>query len=213
MAYFHDENVMLPLGHDEVVHGKSPMIYKMPGDSWQKFANLRLLYTYMYTHPGAKLLFMGNEFGQTTEWNYKSELDWELLQFDSHRQLQHCVKDLNHLYKNELALYELQFEYDGFEWIDLDHRDESVVCYRRKGKLEKNDILIILNMTPVVRRDWKVYAKGKSKWKEIFNSDDKKYWGTGDAFNPSVTATLVDENNNTYEINVHLPALGAVILK
>src|SRR5438128_1262664 len=106
----------------------------------------------MYTHPGAKLLFMGNEFGQTSEWNYKSELDWELLKWDSHRLLQHCVRDLNFLYKDEPALYELQFDYEGFEWVHLDRRQESVICYRRKGKNPKDDLLIILNMTPVERR-------------------------------------------------------------
>ncbi len=213
MMYFYDENFMLPLSHDEVVHGKSPMIYKMPGDEWQKFANLRLLYTYMYTHPGAKLLFMGNEFGQTSEWNYKTELDWQLLQFDPHKKLQECVKDLNHLYANEPALYEQQFDPKGFEWIDLNHRNESVISYRRKGKRSNNDLLIILNMTPVVRNNWKVYAKGKPHWKEIYNSDDKKYWGTGDVFNPAPQVKMVDKNSRIFEINIHLPALGAVILK
>ncbi len=212
MMYFYDENFMLPLSHDEVVHGKSPMIYKMPGDDWQKFANLRLLYTYMYTHPGAKLLFMGNEFGQTSEWNYKSELDWQLLQFDSHKKLQECVKDLNHLYKNEPALYEHQFDAKGFEWIDLNNRNESVICYRRKGKRSHNDMLIILNMTPIVRNDWKVYAKDKPHWKEVYNSDDKKYWGTGDVLNPSIEAKLVDKKSRMFEINVHLPALGGIVL-
>lgn len=213
MMYFYDENFMLPLSHDEVVHGKSPMIYKMPGDEWQKFANLRLLYTYMYTHPGAKLLFMGNEFGQTSEWNYKTELDWQLLQFDPHKKLQECVKDLNHLYANEPALYEQQFDPKGFEWIDLNHRNESVISYRRKGKRSNNDLLIILNMTPVVRNNWKVYAKGKPHWKEIYNSDDKKYWGTGDVLNPAPQVKMVDKNSRIFEINIHLPALGAVILK
>ena len=213
MMYFYDENFMLPLSHDEIVHGKSPMLYKMPGDDWQKFANLRLLYTYMYTHPGAKLLFMGNEFGQTSEWNYKSELDWPLLQFDSHKKLQECVKDLNHLYKDEPALYEYQFDPKGFEWVDLNNRNESVICFRRKGKRSHNDMLIILNMTPFVRNDWKVYAKDKPHWKEVFNSDDKKYWGTGDVLNPSIEAKLVDKKSRIFEINIHLPALGGVILK
>jgi len=213
MVYFFDENFMLPLSHDEVVHGKSPMLYKMPGDDWQKFANLRLLYAYMFTHPGTKLLFMGNEFGQTSEWNYKSELDWELLQFDSHSMLKECVKDLCLLYKNEPALYELQFDADGFEWIDLNHRQESVIVYRRKGKKKKNDVLIILNMTPVVRTNWKINVHGKSEWKEIFNTDSKKYWGTGDTFNPEIGLHLVDKKTGLYEINIHLPALGAVILK
>ncbi len=213
MMYFYDENFMLPLSHDEVVHGKSPMLYKMPGDEWQKFANLRLLYTYMYTHPGAKLLFMGNEFAQTSEWNYKTELGWELLQYDSHSMMQECVKDLNLLYKNEPALYELQFDPQGFEWIDLDHKPESVIAYRRRGKTKKDDLLIVLNMTPVVRRDWKLRITGKGTWTEIFNSNDKKYWGTGDVFNPNVKSKLVNKKKQVFEINVHVPALGSVIFR
>jgi 1,4-alpha-glucan branching enzyme len=122
MMYYYDENFMLPLSHDEVVHGKSPMLYKMPGDEWQKFANLRILYTYMFTHPGAKLLFMGNEFGATNEWNYKSELQWDLLQHPSHGGMKYCVQQLNQLYQAEPALYEKQFEPGGFEWVDLNHR-------------------------------------------------------------------------------------------
>ncbi len=213
MMYYYDENFMLPLSHDEVVHGKSPMLYKMPGDEWQKFANLRTLYTYMFTHPGGKLLFMGNEFGATEEWNYKSELQWDLLQFESHRLLRDCVRDLNNLLRNEPALYENQFNIHGFEWVDLNHREECVVVYRRKGKDEADDLLIILNLTPVVRRDWKLYTYGKSEWKEIFNSDDKKYWGTGDVFNPEIITTIVDKKEKQYEINVHLPPLGAIVLK
>ena len=213
MMYYYDENFMLPLSHDEVVHGKSPMLYKMPGDEWQKHANLRTLYTYMFTHPGGKLLFMGNEFGATEEWNYKSELQWYLLQFEPHSKLKDCVRDLNKLLRSEPALYEYQFSEKGFEWIDLNHRDECVVAYRRKGKLPENDLLVILNLTPEVRRDWKLYAKGKKSWKEVYNSDDKKYWGTGDVFNPEINTILVDKNQLLYEINVHLPALGAVILR
>ena len=213
MVYYYDENFMLPLSHDEVVHGKSPMIYKMPGDDWQKFANLRSLYTYMLTHPGGKLLFMGNEFGSTSEWNYKSELPWELLKYDSHRLLKDCVRDLNRLLTGEPALYENQFSVYGFEWVDLNHRDESVIVYRRKGKDPAGDLLVILNLTPVARRDWKIYTHGKSAWKEIFNSDDKKYWGTGDTFNPEIGVKLVDKELDRYEITVHLPPLGSVILK
>jgi 1,4-alpha-glucan branching enzyme len=213
MMYFKDENFMLPLSHDEVVHGKSPMIYKMPGDEWQKFANLRLMYTYMYTHPGGKLLFMGNEIAQTTEWNYKTELDWGLLQYDPHKMLQTCVKDLNHLYTREPALFEYQFDVKGFEWIDLNHRQESVIVYRRKGKRSQHDMLIILNMTPIARHDWKIYAHGKPHWKEVFNSDNKKYWGSGDVFNPSPEVKMVDKKERIFEINIHLPALGAVILQ
>jgi 1,4-alpha-glucan branching enzyme len=213
MMYYYDENFMLPLSHDEIVHGKSPMLYKMPGDDWQKFANLRLLYSYMFTHPGGKLLFMGDEFGATSEWNYKSELQWDLMKYDSHRLMKDCVRDLNLLLRNEPALYENQFNIYGFEWIDLNHRAESVIVYKRKGKKPEDDLLIILNMTPEPRRDWKIYTTGKPVWKEIFNSDDKKYWGTGNVFNPDPQTRLVDKNEMMYEINVHLPPLGAVILK
>jgi 1,4-alpha-glucan branching enzyme len=156
---------------------------------------------------------MGNEFGATDEWNYKSELQWYLLKYELHWKMKDCVRDLNFLLQNEPALYENQFNVHGFEWIDLDHRQESVIVFRRKGKLPENDILVILNMTPVVRNNWKVYAKGKSKWSEIFNSDERKYGGSGDIFNPEPIVTLVDKNENKYEINVHLPPLGAVILK
>ena len=213
MMYYYDENFLLPLSHDEVVHGKSPMIFKMPGDNWQKFANLRTLYTYMFTHPGGKLLFMGNEFGDTNEWNYKSELQWNLLQFEPHRMLKDCLRDLNNLLRNEPAMYENQFNIYGFEWVDLNHPAECVVAYRRKGKDPENDLLVILNLTPVVRTDWKVYTHGKSQWREIFNSDAKKYWGTGNIYNPEILTTSLDKNDNMYEINVHLPPLGAVVLK
>lgn len=213
MVYYYDENFMLPLSHDEVVHGKSPMLYKMPGDDWQKFANLRLMYSYMYTHPGGKLLFMGNEFGATNEWNHKSELQWDLLKYDSHRLLKDCVRDLNLLLRGQPALYENQFSVYGFEWIDLNHRDECVIVYKRKGKDPENDVLVILNCTPVVRHNWKVYTTGKPVWKEIFNSDDKKYWGTGNVYNPDIPVTLVDKKEGMYEINVHLPPLAAVVLR
>jgi len=213
MVYYNDENFMLPLSHDEVVHGKSPMIYKMPGDEWQKFANLRLLYTYMFTHPGGKLLFMGNEFASTSEWNYKSELPWELLQYDPHKMMKECVKDILHLFKEEPAFYEKQFSKEGFEWHDLNHHNECVVSYRRKGDKAKDDILVILNMTPVVRLNWKVQVRGKNKWKEIFNSDKKKYWGTGDVYNPDIEIEFLDKKEDWVELTVHLPPLGAVVLK
>jgi len=213
MMYYYNENFMLPLSHDEVVHGKSPMLYKMPGDEWQKYANLRALYTYMFTHPGGKLLFMGNEFGATDEWKYKSELQWGLLQYDSHRLLKDCVRDLNHLLRSEPALYENQFNIYGFEWVDLNHRPECVIAYRRKGKNPADDLLIILNMTPVVRHDWKVYAYGKPAWKELFNSDDRKYWGTGDTHNVAIPVQLVGKDHDRYELTVHLPPLGAIVLK
>jgi 1,4-alpha-glucan branching enzyme len=213
LMYYYDENFMLPLSHDEIVHGKSPMLYKMPGDEWQKFANLRLMYTYMWTHPGGKLLFMGNEFGQTAEWNYKSELNWSLLQFDPHRLLKDCVSDLNKLLQSQPALYENQFNIHGFDWVDLDHRDESVISFRRKGKKPKDDLLIILNMTPVVRLDWEVYIRGKSYSEEIYNSDSTIYGGTGDVFNPEIRSELVDKKQDLYRLTLNLPPLAGIILK
>jgi 1,4-alpha-glucan branching enzyme len=213
MMYFYDENFMLPLSHDEVVHGKSPMIYKMPGDEWQKFANLRLLYSYMFTHPGSKLLFMGNEFAQTSEWNFSAELDWHLLAHESHQKMQECVKKLNDLYKSQPALYECQFDINGFEWVDLDHRNETVISYMRKGKKKSDDVLVILNMTPVVRENWKIKIRDKQEWNIIFNSDNKQFYGTGDFDGQSISTTLVDKKDKLYEINLHLPALAAIVLK
>jgi 1,4-alpha-glucan branching enzyme len=213
MAYFNDENFMLPISHDEVVHGKSPMIYKMPGDEWQKFANLRLLYTYMYTHPGAKLLFMGSEFGQTKEWDYKGELQWELLSHTPHRLLQHCVKDLNLLYSKEPALHEKQFEVGGFEWVDLNHRNECVIVYRRIGLDRKDDVIVFLNMLPEPRMDFEVTVKGKRNWEEVFNSDATKYYGTGDVYNPKVRTEIVSKEDGTLKLILNLPPLAGVVLR
>ena len=210
MMYYYDENFMLPLSHDEVVHGKSPMIYKMPGDEWQKFANLRLLYTYMFMHPGAKLLFMGNEFGQTDEWNYKTSLRWDLLQYDCHIGLKKCVSALAHLIKQEPSLHTNQFTPDGFEWHDLDHRNESVISFCRKGN--SAELLVVLNMTPVERLDWHVKMKAKGRWKEIFNSDLKVYWGTNHFSNEEEISTEIDTNKQFY-INIHLPPLAGIVLK
>jgi 1,4-alpha-glucan branching enzyme len=211
--YFYDEKFMLPISHDEVVHGKSPMIYKMPGNEWEKFANLRLLYSYMFTHPGAKLLFMGSEFGQTSEWNYKSELDWHLLQHEVHNSMQECVRALNHLYRNEPALYELQFEHEGFEWIDTSHRSEGILAFKRKGKLKSEELLIILNMSVHPQPEWIMEVTGKTTWKEIFNSDSKAYWGSGDYMNEKIVCTAVDKKQKIYEIKFDIPALGAVVFR
>lgn len=213
MMYYYDENFMLPLSHDEVVHGKSPMIYKMPGDEWQKFANLRTLYTYMWTHPGGRLLFMGNEFGQTSEWNYQSELDWGLLQFPPHKGLQECVRDLNRILKASPALSCNQFKLEGFEWVDLNHRDECVIVYSRKGNKKSEDLLIILNLTPIPRWDWEITINGRFYSKEIFNSDEIKYWGSGDVYNPTIRRKLVNKEEKKYKIIVNLPPLAAIILR
>ncbi|MGF7231915.1 1,4-alpha-glucan branching protein GlgB, partial [Arachidicoccus sp.] len=213
MAYFYNENFMLPLSHDEVVHGKSPMLYKMPGDDWQKFANLRLLYSYMFLHPGAKLLFMGNEFAATKEWNYKSELQWDLLMWPSHQGMKYCVQELNKLYQSENALFEKQFDRNGFEWIDLSHEDECVIVFKRKGIKAKDDLLIILNLTPEVRLSWKINVFGKAKWVEVFNSNNKEFWGTGDVNNTDIVINEIDKKAKYYSLEVNLPALSAIVLK
>ena len=213
MVYFFNENFMLPLSHDEVVHGKSPMIYKMPGNEWERFANLRVLYTYMYTHPGAKLLFMGNEFAQTSEWNFETELDWRLLQYPLHKGLQDCVKELNELYTSRPSLYELQFDPAGFAWVDLEHRDECVMVYKRKGKSKKARLIIILNMTPVARKNWKIVTTGKKDWSILFNSDEKKFGGAGKFEAQQVISEIVDKKAKRVEIKLHLPPLSAVVLQ
>ncbi|MEY3539081.1 MAG: 1,4-alpha-glucan branching protein GlgB [Bacteroidota bacterium] len=213
MMYYHDEHFMLPLSHDEVVHGKSPMLYKMPGDEWQKFANLRLMYAYMFTHPGAKLLFMGNEFAATMEWDYQSELQWELLQHVSHGGMKFCVQQLNNLYKAHPALYELQYDVGGFEWVETNKRQEGVIAFKRKGKDPKEELLVVFNMTPVPRHQFPIHVAGKSIWKEIFNSDDKAYWGVGDLFNKEVKGVAVDGTNDWKLLQLELPALSAIVLK
>jgi 1,4-alpha-glucan branching enzyme len=213
MMYFYDENFMLPLSHDEVVHGKSPMIYKMPGDEWQKFANLRLLYTYMWTHPGGRLMFMGNEFGQTSEWNYRSELDWHLLDHAPHEGMRKCVRDLNFLLKASPALYTNQFHPDGFRWADLSHREESVIAYRRISKNPEEELLVILNLTPVPRLNWEIIVGDHSYTTELFNSDSTEYWGDGRIFNPDIRSEVVNKDEKRFKLTVNLPPLSALIFK
>ena len=212
MMYFYDESFMLPLSHDEVVHGKSPMIYKMPGDDWQKFANLRLMYTYMFMHPGAKLLFMGNEFAATKEWNYTTELQWDLLKIESHAGMRTTVQALNEIYKNNPALYELQFDPKGFEWVEINKREEAVIAFKRKGLKPENEILVVMNMTPVPRHQFPIHVEGKKVWNEIFNSDAKKYGGVGDLTNSSILAHPQDEKGEWSQLLLNLPALSAIVI-
>ena len=213
MYCFH-ANFMLPFSHDEVVHGKSPMLYKMPGNEWEQYANLRLLYSFMYCHPGTKLLFMGNEFGQTTEWNYNSELDWELLQHFPHNALQECVKDLNSLYRKEKALYELQFDPSGFTSIDFDHREVGILSFRRMGKTPADDLVVIMNVTNIPQDAWPVSLSGKNSWKEIFNTDDEIYWGSGKHSNKSLNAkTVVNKKQKLCKFTVKIGAFALIVLK
>jgi len=213
MMYYYDEHFMLPLSHDEVVHGKSPMLYKMPGDEWQKFANLRLMYTYMFTHPGAKLLFMGNEFAATQEWNYQSELQWDLLKYESHIGMKFCVQQLNKLYQSHPALYELQYDTAGFEWVETNKRQEGVLAFKRKSRDPKEEILVVFNMTPVPRHQFPIHVYGNKPWKEIFNSDNTAYWGVGDLFNRDISMEPQDNQNEWFKLILELPALSAIVLK
>ncbi|MDH6209672.1 1,4-alpha-glucan branching enzyme [Chryseobacterium sp. BIGb0186] len=209
--YMYNENYMIPLSHDEVVHGKASLIYKMKGDEWQKFANLRALYVYMFTHPGAKLLFMGDEFGQTNEWNFKQSLDWHLLEYPVHKGLQTLVKDLNHLYKNETALFENQFNQNGFEWVEANDKENSVYIYLRKGKRRDDVFMVILNLTPNVL-DYKVGVNLGTHWEVVLNSDDEKYSGSG------VEANIFREDHDEWmnrprSISLNLPALSGIVLR
>ena len=179
MTYAFTENFMLPLSHDEVVYGKNSILGRMPGDEWQRFANLRLLYSYMYTHPGSKLLFMGGEFGQSEEWNFQQSLDWHLLDYDYHKGIKALVTAANTLYRKEPALHQKQFVAEGFEWIDYTDAENSVLAYVRKGHDPKDDVMVICNMTPVPRTDYRIGLPAAGKYRMIFNSDDQEYGGSG----------------------------------
>ena len=213
MTYAFTENFMLPLSHDEVVYGKHSILGRMPGDEWQRFANLRLLYSYMFTHPGTNLLFQGAEFGQSEEWNFQQSLDWHLLQYDPHKGVQELIKDLNKLYKNEPALHEKQFSAEGFEWIDYNDSENSVLVYIRKGENRKDDLIIALNMTPVPRESYKMGVPRPGKLKEVFNSDKKKYFGSGAYKNKVQSTTDEPWQFRDQSVSINIPPLGAIVLK
>ncbi|HZY37481.1 MAG TPA: 1,4-alpha-glucan branching protein GlgB [Mucilaginibacter sp.] len=213
LIYAFTENFMLPFSHDEVVYGKGSMLGKMPGDEWQKFANLRLLYSYMFTHPGSKLLFMGAEFGQGTEWNYQRSLDWYVLEYPNHQGIKEVVKALNHLYREEPALYEKSFQWNGFEWIDGGNANDSILIYERKGNEEVNNLVIVLNMTPMPHFDYRVGVHSKGKWVEVFNSDEKRFWGGGMSNSKAIAAEDVEWHGRDQSIKITVPPLAAVIFK
>ncbi|WP_379970063.1 1,4-alpha-glucan branching protein GlgB [Epilithonimonas sp. UC225_85] len=210
-VYMYNENYMMPLSHDEVVHGKSSLIYKMPGDEWQKFANLRAMYVYMFTNPGAKLLFMGDEIAQTNEWNFKTSLDWHLLQYPIHKNLQDFVRDLNLLYRSNPALYEQQFSPYGYEWINADDTDNSIFIYLRKSKENKEVLMTVLNLTPNTF-DYRIGVEKDTSWEVILNSDDAKYSGSGVE---AVISQELDEgwDNREKSIILRLPPLSGLVLK
>lgn len=212
LTYAFTENFMLPFSHDEVVYGKQSLLYRMPGDEWQRFANLRLLFGYMFTHPGGNLLFMGAEFGQSSEWNFQEGLEWHLIQYDFHSGIQEVIKDLNKIYKTYPALYEKQFKPDGFQWIEYNDQENTVISYIRKGNDSKDDLIIVCNFTPVPRENYRLGVPKTSTLKLVFNSDDKKYSGSGmgkKTIKPSKTTW------NGYEQSVlmNLPPLGVVVYK
>ncbi|ACI20861.1 1,4-alpha-glucan branching protein GlgB [Thermodesulfovibrio yellowstonii] len=211
--YAFSENFVLPLSHDEVVYGKSSLLNKMPGDQWQKFANLRLLFGYMYAHPGKKLLFMGGEFGQWDEWYHEGSLHWHLLDYPEHQGIQKLVRDLNNLYKTEPALHELDFSPAGFEWIDCSDADQSVVSFLRKAKDPKNVIIVVCNFTPVPRFNYRIGVPFKGYWREILNSDSWIYGGTNHGNTGGVEADQIPCHGRPYSLCLTLPPLGILFLK
>lgn len=212
-VYTFSENFILPLSHDEVVHGKSSLISKMYGDYWQKFASLRALYAYMMAHPGKKLLFMGGEFGQFIEWNYKSSLDWNLLEYDMHRNLHYYVKTLNNFYKKHRALWEVDHSWDGFTWINADDNTRSIVSFIRKGKKAGDMLIFICNFTPVVYEEYRVGVPLNCRYKEIFNSDLNIYGGSGVDNSVPLKAEGFECCGQPYSIVMKVPPYGAVFLK
>lgn len=210
-AFF--ENFILPLSHDEVVYGKGSLLQKMPGDEWQKFANLRLLYGYMFAEPGKKLLFMGGEFGQWDEWYHEKSLDWHLLESPFNEGVQKWVRDLNSLYRREPALYELDFSNDGFEWVDFHDADSSVIAFVRKPASSRDLIVAVLNLTPVPRPNYRFGVPRGGFWKELLNSDSRIYGGSGYGNFGGIEAEQVPSHGRDQSISVVLPPLGIVYLK
>lgn len=213
LIYAFTENFMLPLSHDEVVHGKGSLIAQMPGDMWQKFANLRLLYSYMWTHPGKKLLFMGGELAQWNEWNDDIGPQWELLDFATHRGVQQCVADLNKLVIENPSLHYHDFSGEGFEWVDCQNAGSSTLVYLRKGNFGDAPILVCSNFTPVPRSDYRIGVPESGFWKEIFNSDSEAYGGSNVGNYPGLHTTGVPHHGRGDSINATLPPLGTTMFR
>ena len=211
IMYAFTENFMLSLSHDEVVHGKRSLINKMPGDDWQKFANLRALFAYMFAHPGKKLHFMGMEFGQWSEWNHDSSLDWHLLDYETHRGLQFFIKDLNSVYRRFPALYEVDFSDEGFKWIDANDSFNSILSFVRYGKDKSKPVLVVANLTPVPRYNYRVGVPDDTVWYEILNSDARQYGGSGMGNFGEVVSNPVPYHNEEQSVNILLPPLAVVM--
>ena len=211
--YAFTENFVLPMSHDEVVHGKGSMIGKMPGDEWQQFANLRLLYGHMWGHPGKKLLFMGGEFGQRREWQHDESLEWHVLQYPLHGGLQRWMGDLNRCYRAEPALYQKDFSGDGFSWVDFHDWEESVISFLRHGRNPEDSVLVVCNFTPVARQNYIVGVPRGGYWQEILNSDAAIYGGSGVGNLGGVEASPVAAQGHYHSLSLTLPPLGVVYLK
>ena len=212
-TYCFSENYILPLSHDEVVHGKKSLLDKMPGDYWQKFANLRLFYGYMMAHPGKKLLFMGGEMGHFIEWNYKEGLDWHLLDYDLHRKLQSYVKALNTFYSKEKAFYELDQTYDSFEWIDHENHNQSIIAYMRKGSKNRDYVIAVCNFTPYVHEHYKLGVPEAGTYVEVFNSDAIDYGGSGVVNEGRIKAVEETWHHRPYSIDLRIPPLSTIYIK
>ena len=211
--YAFTENFVLPMSHDEVVHGKGALIGKMPGDEWQQFANLRLLYGYMWGHPGKKLLFMGSEFGQKREWQHDESLEWHVLQYPLHAGVKNWVRDLNAFYRNEPALFEQDFSPTGFEWIDCNDAENSTISFLRKGRDEKDIVVVVCNFTPVVRENYRIGVPRAGFWRECLNSDAPHYGGSGQGNLGGVEAAPLQAHGRYQSLNLRLPPLSVLMLK
>ncbi|MBY0146477.1 1,4-alpha-glucan branching protein GlgB [Neobacillus niacini] len=213
LLYAFSENFMLPFSHDEVVHGKKSLLDKMPGDYWEKFAQLRLLLGYMFAHPGKNLLFMGFELGQFSEWKDKEQLDWNLLDYEMHKNLNQYVKQLTKLYKRSKPLYELDHMHDGFEWIDCNNHSQSVFSFIRKGKTENDYLVIICNFTGVHYPEYKIGVPAQSEFREILNSDHQDFGGAGFVNKKTFMAVEEPFHDRPYSVNVTIPPFGIQILR
>jgi 1,4-alpha-glucan branching enzyme len=210
LIYAFTENFVLPFSHDEVVYGKGSMLRKMPGDEWQKFANLRLLYGFMFGHPGKKLLFMGDEFGQWSEWNHEASLEWDLLKTPLHAGLQRWVRDLNTAYRGQPSLHELDFSAAGFEWVDCKDSQRSIISFLRRGQNTNDQTLFVCNFTPVVRENYRVGVPLEGSWKEVLNSDAALYGGSGQGNLGALSTIPLPIHGRPYTLNMRLPPLGIV---
>jgi 1,4-alpha-glucan branching enzyme len=213
MLYAFTENFALPLSHDEVVHGKGSLLDKMSGDDWQKFANLRLLFGWMFAQPGKKLIFMGGEFAQWREWCHDESLDWHLLRFAPHAGMQKWVRDLNRAYRTIGALYELDCDALGFRWIDCNDSDDSVVTLLRRGRAPEDEVVVVLNFTPVVRQRYVVGVPRGGAWREILNSDAAEYGGSGVGNLGGVEARPIPAHGQSHSVRLTLPPLAMVMLR